>query len=188
MDRTNRTKFAILGILSSGPCSGYDIKKFCEEVLTYFWHESYGQIYPLLRTLESEGFIRKEKKGTTKGERRIPYALTAAGKKELQEWLSKPFSEQPPRNELLLKVFFSNLVGPIPVIAQVQAYLEAQKRLQGVLKEALAGIEQQTEHPEQMVYWKMTVKLGMRLCNARVAWCQETLQELEELNVKGKSV
>lgn len=188
MDRTNRTKFAILGILSSGPSSGYDIKKFCEEVLAYFWHESYGQIYPLLRSLESEGLIRKDKKGTAKGDRRIPYAITASGKKELQEWLSKPFSEHPPRNELLLKVFFSNLVGPVPVIAQVQAYLDAQKRLQGALKEALSGIEEQTEYTEQMVYWKMTVKLGMRLCNARVAWCQETLLELEELKEKGKSV
>lgn len=188
MDRANRTKFAILGILSSGPCSGYDIKKFCEEVLVYFWHESYGQIYPLLRTLESEGYIRKEIKGKSKGERRIPYSITASGKKELQEWLSKPFSEQPPRNELLLKVFFSNLVGPVPVMAQIQAYLDAQKRLQGALKEALSSIEQQTGYTEQMVYWKMTVKLGMRLCNARLAWCQETLQELEELKRKGKNV
>lgn len=181
MERANRTKYAVLGILSLGAHSGYDVKKFCEEVLAYFWHESYGQIYPLLRTLEKEGLIRKEKRNDDKVERRVAYVITASGKKDLGQWLTRPIVEQAPRNELLLKVFFSNLVGPEVAIKQVEAYGIAQKQLQLVLKEVLANLESQSESEPQLVYWKLTVRLGLRLCTARIAWCDETIQELARL-------
>lgn len=180
MERTNRTKFAVLGILSMGPHSGYDVKKYCEEVLVYFWHESYGQIYPLLRSLEAKGLIRKESRSRTARERRIAYALTAAGQKELATWLEQPFAEQAPRNELLLKLFFSNLAGPNVAIAQIEAYEIAQKRLQKVLREALANIESERDENPQAVYWKLTVRLGLRLSAARIAWCRESLRELRQ--------
>jgi DNA-binding PadR family transcriptional regulator len=179
MERTNRTKFAVLGILSMGPHSGYDVKKFCEEVLAYFWHESYGQIYPLLHTLESEGLIRKSRPTDTTKDRRVAYVVTAAGKKDLAAWLERPFSEQAPRNELLLKVFFSNLAGPNVAIRQIDDYRAAQKMLQKVLKEAQANIEKELDQNPDAIYWQLTVDLGLRLSNARLAWCREAIQKLQ---------
>ena len=49
--KENKSKYAIMGMLSMGPMSGYDIKKRFEKSLSYFWNESYGQIYPILRKL-----------------------------------------------------------------------------------------------------------------------------------------
>jgi PadR family transcriptional regulator AphA len=187
MERVNRTKYAVLGVLSTGPQSGYDVKKFCEEVLAYFWRESYGQIYPLLRKLEADGLIRKEKAELSEGDRRIAYVLTDSGRTELSKWLSGPVAEQPPRNELLLKVFFSNLVGPAAVIPQISAYETAQQQLHQVLSGVLSNLTSEMERDPQMPYWKMTVRLGLRLCEARIAWCKETLEELETIR-KGKQV
>ncbi|MGH9601902.1 MAG: PadR family transcriptional regulator, partial [Terriglobales bacterium] len=48
---TNTTRFALLGLLSLGPQSGYDLKKRMEQSIAHFWSESYGQIYPTLRRL-----------------------------------------------------------------------------------------------------------------------------------------
>ena len=60
MARMSKSKWAILGILSMGPNSGYDIKKFTEEVLSHFWRESYGNVYPLLARLLAEGLVSRQ--------------------------------------------------------------------------------------------------------------------------------
>ncbi|MDH3629255.1 MAG: PadR family transcriptional regulator, partial [Acidobacteriota bacterium] len=46
-DRSS-SRYAVLGILTLEPMSGYDIKKFIETSVAHFWRESYGNIYPLL--------------------------------------------------------------------------------------------------------------------------------------------
>jgi hypothetical protein len=44
--RATTSRYALLGMLSLGPGSGYDLKKRIEGSLAHFWSESYGQIYP----------------------------------------------------------------------------------------------------------------------------------------------
>ena len=44
MARSNRTRYTVLGTLTHGPMTGYDIKKFIESSINNFWRESYGQI------------------------------------------------------------------------------------------------------------------------------------------------
>ena len=51
MTKENKSKYALLGILSMCPGSGYDIKKLMEQSTSNFWSESYGQIYPILKQL-----------------------------------------------------------------------------------------------------------------------------------------
>ena len=54
MAKINKTKYALLGVLSIMSGSGYDIKKFCDSSIGYFWNENYGHIYPMLQRLEDE--------------------------------------------------------------------------------------------------------------------------------------
>jgi len=51
----NKTRFAVLGLLSIRPMSGYDLKQVIESSTRNFWSESYGQIYPVLRELTAGG-------------------------------------------------------------------------------------------------------------------------------------
>ena len=53
--RASTSRFAILGVLSLGAMSGYDVKKLIERSIAHFWNESYGQIYPSLNRLAAEG-------------------------------------------------------------------------------------------------------------------------------------
>ena len=48
----------ILGMISLGKCTGYDIKHFVDKSTRHFWAASYGQIYPELKRLEEQGLIR----------------------------------------------------------------------------------------------------------------------------------
>ena len=46
------TAFVILGILAIHPHqSGYEIRKTVQQTVGFFWGESYGQLYPTLKSL-----------------------------------------------------------------------------------------------------------------------------------------
>jgi PadR family transcriptional regulator AphA len=82
------SEYAILGMLSLRPMSGYDIRKTVPESIRYFWSESYGHIYPALKRLEARKLVERPR-GAQKGRAgRQVYALTQAGRRELQEWLT----------------------------------------------------------------------------------------------------
>jgi PadR family transcriptional regulator AphA len=106
MPRTNKTEFAVLGLLSLEPMSGYDMKTFISQSIGYFWQESYGQIYPVLRKLLGLGFITRRVESKKGRPDRHVYRLTQKGRNRLNEWLASETELAPLRIELLLKLFF----------------------------------------------------------------------------------
>ena len=53
MPKENKTKYAILGLLSLAPMSGYDIKIITDNSIGHFWNENFGHIYPVLGRMEA---------------------------------------------------------------------------------------------------------------------------------------
>lgn len=181
MAKSGTTKFAILGILLSRPQSGYEIAKFCREVLSSFWSESYGQIYPKLRELVNEGLITKKDVPNSKRKKAI-YKITAKGKKHLAKWAAEPASPQPVRNELLLKVFFASELPPAISRQQIQRSLAAQQSAKVHLKAVEQELMQTDElNDRQRLHACMTVRLGIHVMQARIKWAKESLESLEQL-------
>ena len=101
--KEGKSKYAILGMLSIEPMSGYDIKKEVEKSISNFWTESYGQIYPVLSNLIAEKLVTKTVESEAGKPDRHVYSLTARGRKELRRWLLKGFAPKIQRDEFLLK-------------------------------------------------------------------------------------
>lgn len=106
MATPNRTRFAILGFLTLGPMSGYDIKKLIEDSVANFWSESFGQLYPALRWLTQEGLIEKNEAPSEGGRPRHVYSINDREREALTSWQREPTEPPPLRIELLLKLFF----------------------------------------------------------------------------------
>ena len=181
MAKENKSKYAILGALSTCPGSGYDIKKFMEQSTSNFWNESYGQIYPILKQLLDEGLANNHaEKQEGKPERYI-YTLTAKGQQELARWLSESIEYAVERNELLLKLFFGRQTSLANNIEQVQAFqaLQSQllKKYEGIEQHLQAGV---STNPD-CSYSLMTVRFGIHRCRALLAWSDETLAALQAL-------
>jgi DNA-binding PadR family transcriptional regulator len=176
----------MLGMLSIRPMSGYDIKKAVEGSINYFWTESYGQIYPMLKSLVAERLVTKTVKKQGGRPDRHVYALTARGHKELQTWLAGRVMPTVERNELLLKLFF----GEESSITVNVKHIEEYRKLQTELHEAITAVERtiRSQHPEgpDAPYWLMTVNYGKKITRARVAWCDETLAKLKKLTRASK--
>ena len=102
--KTSRTLYAILGLLSKGPASGYDLKKELEKTRYHFWNESYGQIYPMLHRLHKEGWAELEVVRQTTGPDRKIYSLTETGRTHLERWLRQPAQDFSMRDEVALRL------------------------------------------------------------------------------------
>ena len=79
MPRESKTDYALLGLLSLMPMSGYDMKAFISTSIGFFWHESYGQIYPALRRLHENGLVEREVEAQNGKPDRHLYTVTEAG-------------------------------------------------------------------------------------------------------------
>ncbi len=179
MARLNQSPFALLGLLSLGAMSGYDLKQLSNWSVSHFWREGYGQIYPTLRKMVAKGLVSKETETNPGRPDRHVYALTAAGRKELTAWLRRAPADEVPRNELLLKLFFGGLTST-SVSAEHVAGHRAQCELELATYNATRKrLEKEAPNDPQKPFWLMTLNYGEHMARARGKWCDETLKELE---------
>ena len=185
--KENKSKYAVMGVLSIYPGSGYDIKKFMYGSTSNFWSESYGQIYPILKQLVEEGLATSHaEKQEGKPEKYI-YTLTEQGKTGLRDWLSESVESAVERNELLLKLFFG---AHIPLEKNKQ-HIQAFQDLQSHLLKKYEGIERDlltaAQDDAAFSYPLMTVRYGIHRCRALLTWCDETLGTLHHLAQREKT-
>lgn len=175
MARSSQTDLAVLAVLSVAPMTGYAVREAIRDQLGHFWSESFGQIYPTLASLGSAGLVEKQP-----GERAGSslFALTPRGSDRLLEMLQAPEVTTPPRNGLMLRVFFGHTIGPDAVAALIE---QTREQVLGQLAtfEAIARMmEHETDYPEHRPYWALTVSAGRYSALGALAWCDEALETL----------
>lgn len=180
MAKINQSKYALLGLLSLTPMSGYDIKKIVNESLRFFWNENYGRIYPMLKQMEEDGTVvsHKEKQGNSP--ERTVYTVTDQGKNELREWLGANIARTPLRDELVLRVFFGFMVPPELNIAQMKDEIENCDREITELEEIEIKLPQ--DYPEQpgLPFWLMTLDYGKEYFRLRKKWSEKVIDYIKE--------
>ncbi|HEV2601763.1 MAG TPA: PadR family transcriptional regulator [Candidatus Babeliales bacterium] len=186
MAKSNKSQFAILGMLGLlEKSSGYDLKKHMESSTEYFWKEGFSSIYPVLEDLEEQKLIVKIDMPTRSDRKRNVYAITPAGHDTLKQWLMQTPEHIQLRNELLLKVFFGDL---IPVEITIE-HLENYKK---ELKDKLASftdIEHQlrTTNSSESFYGLITLDHGISQASSSLEWCKKTIKTLKSIhNNSGK--
>jgi len=195
--KNSQTAYVILGLLSiEGRQSGYDMRKTIQGSVGYFWGESYGQIYPTLKRLASDGLITprgRVETGRAKTRRaaqgrggRQEYTLTAAGHARLREWLALPYREDPPRDEFLLKLFFGREAGPGVAERQVREFQEKNRRVLATIEEiGRMGTAKNAEHPH-FRYWILTLEYGVAQIRAALEWSERALETLQQMETAGR--
>src|ERR1700722_9491274 len=107
MRSLNKTRYAILGMLLDGPSSGYELKALMSRSTVYFWREFDSTIYPMLKVLAKEGKVVATVVAIGKKKKEV-FSITDTGRSDFQAWLESPTSNESPRNEFLLKLFFAD--------------------------------------------------------------------------------
>jgi DNA-binding PadR family transcriptional regulator len=178
MAKENKSKYALLGILSMSPGSGYDIKKFMEQSTSNFWNESYGQIYPILKQLVEASLATSHTEKQEGKPERYVYTLTDKGLEELRKWLTEPIEHTVERNELLLKLFFGRQSSMTDNVEHVQQFQILQEQLLRKYQGIEAYLKANCADNPDLCYSLITVRYGIIRCRALLSWCDETMDML----------
>ena len=166
----------MLGALSTGPMTGYEVRATITETLGHFWHESFGQIYPALEALERAGHVRRTGRGA--GSRRVA-EITPSGRARLRELLAEPVSGPPPRNGTLLRLFFGSELPPGVARSLVEDVARrADEALDGF---ATVRAEVSGDVSREQAFRTMTLSYGEHVARAQLAWARECLATLDAL-------
>lgn len=166
MKFSNKTRYAILGILLDSPSTGYEIKSLMSRSTVYFWRESDSTIYPMLRILAQEGKAVSETVYIGKKKKEV-FSITEKGRVEFQAWFESPTSEETPRNEFLLKLFFAR--DQKEMIRLLQERLEKVTKIQKEYKRIEERLEGLPDAPLKAIRLK-ALRYGLTLLKSEIKW------------------
>lgn len=132
-----KLRHAILGLLSHGPQSGYDLSRAFAGSVVNFWHADQSQVYRTLDRLEADGAISTRVIAQTGRPDRRVHSLTPEGRAELDAWLASPLEPRLDKDPLLARIFFAARLGH----ERVDALLEEAERALRQELETLEAIE-----------------------------------------------
>jgi DNA-binding PadR family transcriptional regulator len=178
--RYSRSQYAVLGLLARGPRTGYEVAKEISTVLSHFWHESDGQIYPVLRQLDEAGLAERDEEPDVSGRRRVRYHITRDGRELLADWLAQPAQPLPPRHEVLLKLFFGRHARRGDLLKVLAAYRALARETLVRLELLRAELECRRDEPDAP-YWLLSIEFGLGTLRAIVAWCDTAIATLEKM-------
>jgi DNA-binding PadR family transcriptional regulator len=170
MELTN-TSYLLLGMVALGPLSGYAIKQMADGSTRHFWQISYGQIYPELKALEKAGMVQGAEAARGSRQRTL-HQLTGAGTEALTDWISDSrVSPVELRDEMLLKLFFSDTVGK-------EARIELARNMATRHRDAASGLASQ-EPPHLEVPCPMRLEV-LRFGIGLHTWCADFYTQLAD--------
>jgi DNA-binding PadR family transcriptional regulator len=166
------TEAVVLGLLSEGERSGYDLLKRAETSVAHMWAPAKSQLYAALPRLVDRGLARRRLVRQEARPDKQVYRLTAAGRRAVRSWLEHP--EPRSWDELLLKVFFGRLVSSAALLRQVEAVREVElQRL-----EEYRAIEREIADEPDRRHGYLTLRYGLAFARSRLRWLDEAAKEL----------
>jgi DNA-binding PadR family transcriptional regulator len=167
------TEAAVLGLLSHGPRSGYDLRKAVESSVGYFWAPAKSQIYAVLPRLVESGYASVRKVAQDLRPDKSVYRLTRSGRAALKAWIEEtPMPPEPSRNPLLIKLFFGDVVSPDVLVGHLRQRRQEAEELRGILEEIEARADPDHLHSALTRGW------GLAYTRAFIRWAKQAEREL----------
>ena len=159
--QVNATAGTVLGFLTGGPMSGWDLSHAITHSIGNFWNVTRSQVYRELKTLEREGLVTT---AGSKGPReRLAYRITPAGRREFKRWVARDLEDETRRVPVLLTTFFGDQVPTKRLAAILAAHRE-------VLAEQLADYRAVDKQLAELPFARATARYGIAYCRMAIRW------------------
>jgi DNA-binding PadR family transcriptional regulator len=176
----------LLGLLSYGPMTGYELKQVFDRSINHFWNAQMSQIYRELNNIEVDGWLTSEiEKQDGKPDKRV-YTVTEAGRTAFLKWLEKfPAAlHEPIRSDFLVRIFFASELELSDVLHEVKRFLRQQQEALDTLANTHSVIKdyQQMldEGTDKAFFWQLTLNMGIRHTKTSIEWAEESIKLIEE--------
>jgi DNA-binding PadR family transcriptional regulator len=167
------TRTLCLGALTSGPATGYEIKKHFEDTFGYFMEVSQSAIYPALAELLQDGLVTVSRvEQETRPDKKV-YSLTPAGRARFQKDLVEAHGKHRMRSEFLVLMYFAEWL-PVQRLREVlDAQLEEFTRVRAMIEHWLS--QECSGLPAGM---RFTAGYGAAVMGAAIDYLSEHRDEL----------
>jgi DNA-binding PadR family transcriptional regulator len=165
--------YALLGLLTRHPMTGYELTQTFDISLANVWSARHSQIYPELAKLQAAGLIVQTESGP-RGSKR--YAATDAGTEAVRRWLRTPPPAELMRSERLLRVFFFGMLPPEEAAALFRA--EAARHRER-LEHHLATAELIPPAPGPARLGRIALEAGIRFERMMTEWADWAAAEIQ---------
>jgi PadR family transcriptional regulator AphA len=173
-DNTMSLSYAILGLLSWRPLSGYDLKKIFFDSAILYWSGNNNQIYKSLVQLHAEDLVTQEIQYQEYLPARKIYTITEKGRTALKAWvLSTP--ELPEfHNAFLIQLTWADLLTDAELDGIIKKY-EEEVQLQLLMQQEKARrTEPSSARTSREAYlWEMTSKNLISVYENELAWVRQ---------------
>jgi DNA-binding PadR family transcriptional regulator len=162
------TECAVLGLLTKGERSGYDLAKKAEGSVGWVWAPARSQIYAVLPRLVKAGLATSRKVVQSGRPDKQVYRITRKGRQAVREWLE---TSEDSEDTFLLRVFYGDLMSKQALVALI----ERERELSRLRLAQFREIER--SGPDYHPY--LTLRWGLAYRRATLRWADEVLRELE---------
>jgi DNA-binding PadR family transcriptional regulator len=166
------TECAVLGLLTKGERSGYDLGKKAERSVGYVWAPARSQIYAVLPRLVRQGLARSRRVRQSGRPDKQLYRITAKGREALRDWLE---TSEDSESTFLLRVFFGDQMSRETLVALIERRRDEAK---AELAEFRA-IEDRIRGEPSDYHPYLTLRWGFAHHRALIRWADEVLRELD---------
>ncbi|MFC6715153.1 PadR family transcriptional regulator [Branchiibius cervicis] len=157
-------RLGLLAILSEGPVHGSGLRAEFEARTGGTWPLNVGQVFTTLGRLERDGLV--EQTGPADEEGKIEYALTDAGRAQVQAWWDSPVERAgSPRDELAIKLVLAVTSPGVDVRRVVQTQRTASMAQLRDLTRLKRSSEKTTD-----IAWTLLLENHLFTTEAEVRW------------------
>ncbi|MGI1658306.1 MAG: DUF4180 domain-containing protein [Desulfitobacterium sp.] len=176
--------FAILGILSWKPSTGYELKKVFQDSSFMYWSGNNNQIYKALLQMQDEGLVTSEVIHQDSAPSKKLYRITNDGLTELKEWVlsspeapefKKTFLIQLAWSDLLNNHELNELLSRYEDTINVQLLLEQEKNRR--------SLNSPNRNDRETFLWNSIYQNLITSYQAELDWINQVRQKLFENEV-----
>ncbi|MCY9762182.1 DUF4180 domain-containing protein [Paenibacillus alvei] len=176
-------KYAILGLLSWKPASGYELKKIFEDSTTMYWSGNNNQIYKSLVQLLNEGLVTNEVRHQDSSPSKKIYSITDEGLARLKEWvLNEP--ELPEfKSTFLIQLAWANQLSNEELDELLDRY-EGRIHMQIAYQQEKMkrGVQAPNRNDREVFLWDKISENLLSCYHNELKWVQGIREELKDKN------
>ncbi|WP_215144531.1 PadR family transcriptional regulator [Exiguobacterium qingdaonense] len=171
-------KYALLGLISKKPQTGYELYTTFKERMIYFWSSTHSQIYTELNKMEHEEWISSTYIYQEGSPNKKLYTITTKGEEYLLNWLlSDKIKPAKIKDEFLLRASAFHLLSEKEIIHLLDAIIEREQRV----LEATRKWQHDNEQDEEFGIGDfVTAEYGVMYAEMYIKWCEKVRKEIRK--------
>jgi len=174
-------KYAILGLLSWQPLSGYDLKKIFSEQTLFYWSGNNNQIYKTLVQMLQEDLVTHQVQQQEHLPAKKIYSISEKGRTELREWVVSAPEYPEIRNTFLIQLAWADQLSADELDALLAGYEnEVDMQIRMEQEKSRRGVSLPRRTPRESYIWDMISENIITSYQNELTWVRKVRRGIKQ--------